>query len=71
MTKLLNAVEAQLDDFNLVHLHMVWWALGKLAVRPSPEVSNRFFGRFASVLVDMQTNVRASFTLSVSASCTA
>jgi hypothetical protein len=56
--KLLNAVEAQLDDFDMQQLNMVWWALGKLGLRPSRDVVNRFFGRTASMLVDLEPQAR-------------
>ena len=66
LTKMLGAVEAQLDDFDMLQLKLVWWALGRLSVRPKRNVLELFFGRITGLLVDLDALVRAAADLSLS-----
>ena len=58
MTKLLDAVEAHIDDFELPQLKAVWWALGKLRVLPHRSFIEAYIVRWATVLVDLDAMVR-------------
>ena len=66
---MLGAVEAQLDDFDMLQLKLVWWALGRLSVRPKRNVLELFFGRITGLLVDLDALVRAAADSALCAIC--
>ena len=59
LTQLVRAVEAQLDDFDVPQLAIVWWALAKMDINPGETVCAQFFTRFAAALVDLTPQVRS------------
>lgn len=58
MTKVIKAVEAQMDDFDGVQLVTVMWSFGKLQVNPGAAVVHRICDRLAVMLVDLSPQVR-------------
>lgn len=57
MSKVVKAVEAQMDDFDGVQLVNVMWSFGKLEVNPGAAVVHRICERLAVMLVDLSPQV--------------